>query len=221
MAIALDATGGSTANTDGLTFSHTCTGSSLILFVAVGIGNPTGVACSGVTYNGVAMTKVSEVYAQSNIPVSLWYLINPATGAHNVVISTTGGGVSFTRGASASYTGAKQSGVPDSFNTFANGTAGTSQALSTTVVANNCWLVVAAYANGDVGAGTGVTQRNVEPSSPPRLLIGDSNGTVATGSQSMTILQTTGSQPMGFVMASFALPSASTSHLLGTMGVGS
>ncbi len=192
MAIAFDAnanglqiTGGSTFT---LTYSHTCTGSNRILFVSAATVEDAGgtpVTITGVTYNGVALTQIGTYSAETPAPSaqmsSLWYLIAPATGANNVAISSSVN-VFAIIGASASYTGAAQSGQPDAFTvaTPAN-TASFSQ--SATVVATGCWLMAGSKNDGGAAsAGSGTTAR---VNAATGISMMDSNGTVSTGSQSL------------------------------------
>lgn len=137
MAIALDSTtAASGATASSHTFSHTCTGSDLILFVTATGANGD---VTGITYNSVAMTKINSTVTDSAVLfTSLWYLVNPSTGANNVVITTsTATGVV---GSSASYTGVNQTGQPDASTTVASSTT-TSYSSSVTSVANNCWTI--------------------------------------------------------------------------------
>lgn len=117
MAVAKDAaTGGQADGTTTVNWSHTCTGSELVLYVAFscssGVGTPT------VTYNGVSMTK--DASAPFNGATStLYYLINPATGANTVLISSvTAGDI---QGCSFSVTGGKQTGIPYTLTTSSAG----------------------------------------------------------------------------------------------------
>ena len=160
MAIAFDVAtdGGSTTGTS-LTFSHTCTGSDLVLFVgilsAVGADNVTGV-----TYSGVAMTRVEiRNEATPNRVNYLYMLVGPATGANNVVISS--GSSQFIAGVAASYTGAAQSGQPDANTNNYGAGAGSPFATSLASVADNCWHILCATQNAGAitGAGAGTTQR--------------------------------------------------------------
>lgn len=205
MAIALDAAASSnTTSASSLTYSHTCTGSNRILFVAVFSGGPGpgSVPCTGVTYAGVAMTKIDSNAPQANWDLSLWYLINPASGANNVIITLSGTTTSL-YGDSISYTGAKQSGVPDS--SAKNKATSTSVTQSTTTVADNCWVVgVGVTGASTIAASTGVTSRLDRDSASGSFNMGDSNAVKSpAGSYSMTF---TGgaSDNMGIVMASFA-----------------
>ena len=77
---------------DPQTWSHTCTGSNLIIFVYVFAGGATDIV-NGITYNGVSMTRLifNNNDAQSGAGNSHWvyYLVNPATGAHTVSVDLT------------------------------------------------------------------------------------------------------------------------------------
>ncbi len=98
MAIAVDSTSNSVAlGASSLTFSHTCTGSSLVLVVFISLS--TG-SISSVTYNGVTMSLARR---SGTTPDTLIYtLVGPSTGAHNIVITASGSaniggsGISFT-----------------------------------------------------------------------------------------------------------------------------
>lgn len=91
MAIAQDAlTTDEAASVSSHTFSHTCAGSNLALFVYIAFlafSDPP--VTTGVTYNGVAMTriKLSGAGTLNGESGELWGLIAPATGAQDVVIS--------------------------------------------------------------------------------------------------------------------------------------
>lgn len=208
MAIALDASASSsTTSASSLTYSHTCSGSERILFVAVFSGGPGpgSVPCTGVTYNSAAMTKIDSNAPQANWDLSLWYLIAPSTGANNVVI-TLSGSTTTLYGDSVSYTGVQQSGVPDS----SAKTTAVSNSInqSTTTVADNCWVVGCAVTGAStIAASTGVTSRLDRDSASGSFEMGDSNAVKSpAGSYSMTF---TGgaSDSMGMIMASFAPPS--------------
>ena len=207
MAIAFDAvTDGGFGTVAGTTktFAHTCTGSDRILFVATAGGSGFTDDITGVTYNTVAMTLVNKVKIPGDRYIYLWYLIAPATGSNNVVVTTsTSGG--FVGASATSYTGAKQSGQPDANTT--NTVTGNSLTGTLTTIADNCWTVLAGEQNGATPtAGTGSTLRTT--SQNPELF--DSNGAITpAGSTSMTITGSSGNG-MALVMASFA-PAVSAS----------
>ena len=188
MAIAFDAAtngnynGGSANN---VTFSHTCTGSDLILLVGI---YATSLNTTGVTYNGVSMTEIGTAFAIGSDNLSAWYLVNPATGANNVVatLSGTGGG----QGGSLSYTGASQTGQPDANNTTSG--SGTSLTNTLSTVADNSWRAIYAHwsAGGTIVAGTNSTKRGSANTNEGWF---DSNGPITpAGSFAMTVDNSTG-----------------------------
>jgi hypothetical protein len=142
MAIALDATS-SSANQTGssVTFSHTCTGSNRILIVGVAIADNSDTV-TGVTYNSVALTSIASAdNFNGSRNVTLWYLIAPATGANNIVVTLSGTPAAFFSVGAASYTGVKQSGQPDAFGSYSGTSSTVDYTKSITTVADNCWLV--------------------------------------------------------------------------------
>ncbi len=75
------------------TWAHTVSAvlKNMGLIVMYAGNDPTGDRPAlSVTYNGVAMTKLVEKDANP-YNVSIWYLANPATGTHNVVVTRGGG----------------------------------------------------------------------------------------------------------------------------------
>ncbi len=175
-------------------FNHTVTGSNPILFCSTYENNNVSFI-SGVTYNSVSMTELANVTGNA-ITNRLWYLINPSTGTHSVTITANAGGMT-TLAICASYTGAKQSGVPDAFTTEAKSDTTFTETLTT--VADNAWTVITDINGLNTVAGTNTTQRAVGT----RSFIGDSNGPITpAGSHSMTVTQDSGFGSV--IMASFA-----------------
>lgn len=183
MAIAFDAQSTGVANPGtSVTVSQTCTGSNLLLLVHVGTNDTTD-KVTGVTYNAVAMTRLdAKAAATTGFFGFVYYLVNPATGAHNIVASRSDSNLITVD--AVSYTGVSQTGFPDS---QANGTVALGNiTATTTVVASNCWLFGATRGNNGVSgitAGAGTTLRTGNFSNA--LVSSDSNGTVATGSQTL------------------------------------
>lgn len=219
MAIAFDASTRSTVSTWGsgttATWSHTCSGSDRILFVYSfnndGSGYPTGM-----TYNGVSMTRIQNQAADGgSFYNSLFYLVAPATGANNIVVTwATATGINSC--IAASYTGASQTGVPDSQNT-GNVSSSASITVSTTVVASDCWLLgVIRSSNTTLSSGTNGTIRQPGNTNGSQALV-DSNGTVGTGSISQTV-NVSPNQSMWMTTVSFA-PSAGAAVNSGFLGL--
>lgn len=201
MAIAVDAVSSST-NTSGTsqTTSHTCTGSDLILFVGAwtrGTNAPTA------TYNGVSMTQISSrvgPISGDGDYVSLFYLIAPATGTNNIVVSLSASNLIATIG--VSYTGAKQSSQPDASNTYGP-TSATTDNVSVTTVADNAWGIMVGRTNGtgSIAAGTGTTLRRNAGAGLFQMF--DSGG-AKTPAGTLTLQGTHSSSTSIYVMASFS-----------------
>ena len=221
MAIVRDATSSSASATAATsnTFSHTCTGSDRILIVSTYVGGSQNVT---VTYAGVSMTEIGTPTTVNTRVEQLWYLIAPATGANNIVVSWSASAV---YGATASsYTGAKQSGQPDATGAASTGT-GAAISSATTVVASGCWLVGGYYDDGGTGAGapsagSGTSLVVTTATANANTAIFDSNGVVGTGSQTLTAVPADDAltDNVVFKTASIA-PSATHRGFFGFMGM--
>ena len=87
MAIVFDAVSSGTAESDSLTFSHTVgvAGTNRIIIVGVAYG-PT-LTVNSVKYATIDLTKIRTDTNTGDHRHDLWYLVAPATGANNVVVS--------------------------------------------------------------------------------------------------------------------------------------
>jgi len=88
-----------------LTYSHTCSGTDRYLAVSLATHVSVGVV-NGVTYAGAAMTLIGGHNGANNTRIQLWGLVNPATGANNIVVSKQGS--SAIRAMSYSFNGVNQ-----------------------------------------------------------------------------------------------------------------
>lgn len=140
------------------------TGSSITISLTVGNNNnrllvvgvmseepgaPTGnLVVSGITYDGVALTKIDadQETGASTTRCELWYLLNPNTGTHNVVITFTGS-IQGAFGGAISYYGVKQVAPEISAKAHATGTDPTVTLITS---ASNA-LVVDSVVNGTEG----------------------------------------------------------------------
>lgn len=138
MAIAFDAAARvafATATTSTLSF--TCSGSNRILIAQVNtVGS--GDVVTGVTFNSIAMTRLStDYFATVGVRVYIYYLVAPAATTANIVASYSG---STTGNIDAvSYTGAKQS-APVTFAAQQTAAA-TTWTQSLTTVDDNSWVL--------------------------------------------------------------------------------
>lgn len=220
MAIARDATtDGSFSAIASLThsYSHTCTGSNLLLIVGVA-ADPGGTdTVTGVTYNSVAMTKIGASQNSTGEGVlTMWSLLGPATGAHNVAITRTGSVDRIYSGA-VSYTGVKQSGFPDANNDTSN-TGASSIAPSITVVASNCAAVMGAISNTATATASTNAVELTTMGDLDYKLFESSSLTLSPGAYSMTV--TGGTTGMAANTMSFAPFVAATTKNLTLLGVG-
>ncbi len=183
--IAYDASATSSTTGTSLTFAHTCSGANRILFVAVTTNTADNVDyITGVTYNGVAMTQVDSFRSQGLGGHELYMLVNPASGANNVVVSASGSVAIYA--AASSYTGALQTGQPNTNNGNASDPATTSTVSVTTTV-DNCWLISSAGTKAGAGATASASTGTVTRQANGYVSIGDSNGVRATaGSHGQT-----------------------------------
>ena len=124
-AIAFDAASdsGVTGNT-ALTFAHTV-GAGANRYLTVGISTTDGNDPSGVTYDGVAMTKLTSASSGTDVTASWWGLIDPNSGSNNVVV-TLGEAEDIVAGA-LSWSKARQAHANDdaAFVSSESGTTGT------------------------------------------------------------------------------------------------
>jgi hypothetical protein len=145
------------------TFSHTCTaGTDPALFVRVGhllFSGPTQVI-TGITYNGVAMTKIGDAdIGSGNFEAcELWGLIGPDTGAaHDVVISYDRT-VTASDAAATSWTGVDSTTAWDGVQTN-TGTGSTLSVTVTTMSAGDIVLdVICGWPNSAFVAGADQTK---------------------------------------------------------------
>jgi hypothetical protein len=198
MAIALDsakATPTVISNDTVATFSHTCSGDNRILLV--GIRSSTNKTFT-VTYNSVSMTEVGTGEADWGKTLRLFCLVNPDSGAHNVV--ATANANDYFSVSAVSYNGAKQTGQPDS-NNKNYATLKTTLTVSTAVVTSNSWLagIFADYDGYTLSGGTGTTARSLDSG----FMMADSDGTVASGSRSL-IANTSSANDIGGIVISIA-----------------
>jgi hypothetical protein len=191
------------------TFSYTVgAGTNRILFVGTTIA--TGNTVSGVTYNGVAMTQLNT-QAISGATFSntyLFYLVNPASGAHNIVV--TGTGTTFMYSAAESFSGVDQN-TPIDANTTTT-TTGTSITASVTTTKDNDWLVgwqmVGTSAGSALSAGANTTIRQTNGSN--WYTIEDTNAAqTPPGSKSLTV-NVAASRLMGMNIAAIMPSQAAT-----------
>lgn len=163
-AIAWDASSNNRGTTvSSVTLSHVVGGSDRILVCGYAVADASPQPVTGATYNGVAMTRLDVEVAPDGVFLyaGAFYLIAPATGTHNAVISTAGGTNGRFFAACTSYTGVHQT-VP--FGTAVEAHGGTQASPITSDVTSAAGELVidimAMYSNSAPGSeGAGQTKR--------------------------------------------------------------
>lgn len=197
-AIAFDTALGQDA-TGANSFSYTVTGANPAL-VAGTVGANTGEGGDDrltFTYAAVALTNAIKHNDASYRWNYLDYKKAPATGANTLANTWTGS--HFNRVSASSYSGCDQATLLDSAGK-SNSASSSSQTVSTTVVATNCWLVghfVSDRGGENLAAGAGTTLRGAAGETS----ICDSNGTVSTGSQTLAATSSTAGKWNNTVMS--------------------
>lgn len=183
--------------TVALTLSGT---NGMLMGMWSGAGNGAGDPFVSTTWNGTAMNSNTSTSAggSSGIFARGVWLPSPANGSFNMVWTQSGGQYTLWPVGSF-YTGASQS-TPDDYQAQSTASGSGSTITSTTTTATTgCWCVQFAGAgNGTASAGTNLTLRTpAAPFGGGSGSAGDSNGTVAGGSFSLT----TGGLATGFQWA--------------------
>lgn len=205
------ADGGDVSSASSRTYSYTCgSGSNRLLVVAVN-GDANSDLITGVTYAGVSMTLIDKQTAGSGERWQyLFYLLSPATGANNVVISASGTCDSIGSGA-ADYSGVSASGQPDATTKHSTAVSGNTFTTSVATVADNAWTIlgdISYNSNIPPTAGTGLTRRTFQASFGSWSIF-DSGGVVhPAGSYSMTTNRSGNANSWGHVVGAFS-PAAS------------
>lgn len=164
----------------GFTQAHTCTGTNRFLVVMFDIND--GDFCNGVTYNSVSMTQQKKQVTALGNCIYIYTLENPASGANNVVMTTSSGSDHYCDIGILSYTGVKQSSAVD-------GTAGTvgagvtSQVVSITTTVDNDWLSGLCRTATTQSAGTNTLKRGATNNNS---FFDTNSAQTPTGSKSMT-----------------------------------
>ena len=136
-----------------LSVTVTSTQSNLLLVFKVFGEKSTALNVSGITYNGVALTKLyaTTTPTTNSSTWQIWYLVNPATGTHNstTTFSTTASSYGI---CAESYYGVNQTTPFDTSNgAYVNATTTVSTTLTTTLA--NEWITSFAGDNGPAGSG--------------------------------------------------------------------
>jgi hypothetical protein len=166
-------------------------------------------AVTGVTYNAVSLTQTGGTTTLGSDAVKYWYLINPATGSNNFVISLSSSRrLEFN---AVSFTGAKQSAQPDA-QAQTSGTS-TTATNSVTTVADNSIIACFTHGNGTSGSVTGGTNATLGSQVTDRCGNGYS-GLITPAGSTTQVLNWGGSGQWSFGQVSFSpVPASGPANL--------
>lgn len=215
-----------------LSWTHTCTGSNLVLVLLGGFGNwVAGNTMQAVTYAGTPMTSVTLAsVAGSDVIVYAWYQIAPSVGSNTLQMWSAVSNVNLF-GGSISYTGANQSSQPDGFNAT-NTSSGTNESFTVTTTQANDWIagMYVHENNPQTIAGSGgftlLSQGTGAPSSGSwnSTALLDTNGAVASGANTVGATTNTAAATAALiaiaVQPAVAAGGSSIVHRFPLMGVG-
>lgn len=159
--VTFDASSSSAGNgTNTVTWSHTvAAGSNRYLSVLVDSYFAAG-EVTGVTFNGVALSNVGS-YSANDPRASIWGLVAPDTGTHNVTVTFAGAASSNGACYAMSFTGVDQT-TPTGTFASANNTSTTPSVTSPSTDANGMIVSVVADYNGQtITISSGTTRASV------------------------------------------------------------
>jgi len=152
-------------------------GSNRFMYVWVLGDTAATTGISGITYAGVAMTKLTTHRVSTDRSFDVYYLVNPASGSNNVVISRGVSGV--IASGFVSYSGVNQSAPIPTSTTSTDTNSNTSYSGSITTTVDNSWAIVGIRdaSGATITAGSGLTVRVTNTSNGIHL--GDSDGPIS------------------------------------------
>jgi len=191
--------GGTTAS---LTYRFTVgTGANRLLVVNL-IGDTSVDDISSVTYAGTPLTLLQKIQSPSNNWQYLYYLLNPASGSNNVVI--TAASSHYLLSQAASWYNIKQSAQPDAITTNTAAVTSTSITTSLTTVAPGALVLQGIWSNGHLAAGTGATPIVADAAfGGAGIFVSGQSPVSPAGNVDMTTVSD-GNNSTGVIMVSFA-----------------
>lgn len=198
-----------------VTWSHTCSASADRTLIVYVLSQDSHSQNYSATYNGVAMTAITSIDSTTGGYQKAFYLKNPASGAHNVVVTRTAGTSGYMNTAAHSFTGTDQTTQPNASNTFTGVVSPASP--SVTVTSTLCYLTcsfTAADAGEAAGANTTLRTSSVLNTFTSSTLRG-------TGSQSLNFTWSyggVGREGGGLIIAVQSNPSPSPIYWVGGTG---
>jgi hypothetical protein len=210
MALAFDAVSLSNSNwtttVSSVSWSHTfgATGNRIIL-IAIYTYSSALRTVSSVDVGGTAATRVDSITAtleSANQCLELWYLDGSSSGSKTITV-TLSGTTDFVKAQAVSYSGKTASGIAASAKTQNTSASTSSPTNNVNVPYSDCWLVGAGYSRSPNAptAGAGTTARSAVGQGQ---IVGDSNGVVGTGNQTLAYSTTDSNKWPGVITAAIS-----------------
>ena len=203
-----------------LTDTHTSTGSNLIGLVFTYVGS--GDHLNSLTWASVDIlaNQIAKVQLPTFGFLYCHYVASPTTGSQSVIAGSSGGATFFTV-ASVTYTGGKQTSIPDA-SISSNSASTNSIAQSLTTIADNCWLAMGAIIGSqeDVTAGSNTTVRIQSGSASGAFAGTDSNAAMTPAGSYAQNATWTSADKACWIVVSIAPAVASIAKNLTLLGVG-
>jgi hypothetical protein len=193
--------GGTTAS---LTYSYKVgTGANRLLVVnLIGDTSTSADDISSVTYAGTPLTLVKKLQSPSNNWQYVYYLLNPASGTNNVVITAASSHYLISQ--AASWFNVKQSAQPEAVTTNTAPATNTSITTSLTTVAPGSLVVQGVWSYGHLTAGPGSAQIITDAAlDGAGIFVSGQSPVTPAGNVSMTTISD-GTTSSGAIMVSFA-----------------
>lgn len=195
MAIGFD----TSASINTTTTAYTCTGSARLLVVTIVYGNSGSGTISSLTYNGVALTQaINQSNGNSSARAELWYLLAPASGAHNIVFSWSAGPSGNVSPFAASYTGVK---ALDATGFNAPNASNSTLTATVTTTTDNDWMIGLGFDSN--GAGTNYTG-TVTTTTQRQAALWDSNAALTPAGAKSVTFTGIGGQVEAVIAAAFS-----------------
>jgi len=159
------------------------------------------ITITNVAYNGVNATLVKRKLDGFGNELGMWRLENPDSGTHNITITLSSS--QYVEMVVVEYSGVDQTNMEDvSVSAEVTGSPSSPLVLTATVATSDSWLlsVVRNAAIGPMVASTNVNTV-IQSGVTTQQSVGDTNGTVGSGSQSQTWTTTGGTKSFGIMMA--------------------
>lgn len=193
MAIAFDTSASNqsgSASTLNITIAPAIGATLLLVTIVPSVSGSTQV--TGVTYNGLPMTRINVFNDSLNYSNYVYGILNPTSGSHTVAISLdTSREV---RAAATSYTGTNSTSLPSNSTTFTGGATSVSQSITT--AKDNSWVWMSLTTAFDtVSAGANTVFRAAGDTGSVQANTFDSNAAIhPAGSATLNATYNTGSQ---------------------------